>query len=408
MPTETRVDAVRGVVSPGGLLLHIGPHKTGTTAVQSAFHGAREQLHALGVTYPGPQAAPHGAVLARLGINRGWNDAIPPGPRRMWHRLCAQTSREATTNTVVVSSESLCHAGPRQATAVCQELRPGPVTVVITLRPLADILPSAWQEYVKSGWTVGYDEFLQSVLRDRPAADGPTPTFWQRHAHGRLVRRWTSVVGADSVVVIVADPKEPDLVLDAFESLLGLPEDTLIADAGPINRSLRAAEIELLRAVNEEAHRSVPWEVFNALQREGGNPALVEGRLPRPAEVPIGLPAWAGEMAAEFGRASITEIRRHGVRIIGDLETLGSPGRTSAVDTPMPDHVDSDVVRVYARGMVAAVRRCLGRSPDLSVDEDLLGQLAADIDAMSGDRTIVEAARRLGELLVVGTSAVAR
>jgi hypothetical protein len=408
VPTETSVDAARGVVPPGGLLLHIGPHKTGTTAVQSAFHAAREQLAALGVTYPGPQAAPHGAVLARLGINRGWNDAIPPGPRRMWHRLCAQTSPAATSNTVVVSSESLCHAGPRQATAICEELRPGPVTVVITLRPLADVLPSAWQEYVKSGWTVGYDEFLQSVLRDRPAADGPTPTFWQRHAHGRLVRRWSSVVGADSVVVIVADPQDPDLVLDAFENLLGLPEHTLIADAGPINRSLRAAEIEFVRAVNAEAHRSVPWEVFNALQREGGNLALVEGRVPRAAEAPIGLPTWAGEVAAEYGRASITEIRRHGVRIIGDLETLGSPGRATGVDTPMPDHVDSEAVRVYAGGVVAAVRRGLARNPDLSVDEDLLARLAADIDAMSGDRAIVDAARRLGELLVVGSSAVPR
>lgn len=376
--------------------------------MQSAFHAARERLHALGVTYPGPQAAPHGAVLARLGINRGWNDAIPPGPRQMWQRLCAQTSPAATSNTVVVSSESLCHAGPRRAAAVCEELRPGPVTVVITLRPLADILPSAWQEYVKSGWTVGYDEFLQSVLRDRPAADGPTPTFWQRHAHGQLVRRWSSVVGADSVVVIVADPKDPDLVLDAFEDLLGLPEHTLIADAGPINRSLRAAEIEFVRAVNAEAHRSVPWEVFNALQREGGNLAVVEGRVPRASETPIGLPTWAGEVAAEFGWASITEIRRHGVRIIGDLETLGSPGRTAGLDTPMPDHVDSDVVRVYAGGLVAAVRRCLGRHPDLSVDEDLLGRLAADIDAMTGEQAIPDAARRVGELLVVGASAVAR
>jgi hypothetical protein len=408
VPTETGVDAEAAVVPAGGLLLHIGPHKTGTTAVQSAFHAARDHLDELGVTYPGPRAAPHGAVLARLGVNRGWNDAIPPGPRRMWHRLCAQTSAAATANTVVVSSESLCHAGPRQAAAICEELRPGPVTVVITLRSLAEILPSAWQEYVKSGWTVGYDDFLTSVLRDRPAADGPTPTFWQRHDHGRLVRRWSSVVGAESVVVIVADPEAPGLVLQAFESMLGLPAHTLAADAGARNRSLRAAEIELVRAVNHEAHRSVPWEVFNALLRDGANLALVEGRVPSPSETAIGLPTWAGEAAATFGRESIAEIRRHGVRIIGDLDTLGSPGRSSGSVTRMPDHVDSHVVRVYAAGLVDAMRRSLARSPDLSVDEVLVGRLVAEIDDAQGDVVTVKAARYIGELLVAGASAVAR
>jgi hypothetical protein len=321
--------------------------------------------------------------------------------------LCEQTSVSATANTVVVSSESLCHAGPRQATALCEELRAAPVRVVITLRPLAEIVPSAWQEYVKSGWTVAYEEFLQSVLRNRPAADGPTPTFWQRHDHGRLVRRWSSVVGAESVVVVVADAHEPDHVLRAFESLAGLPARTLVAGVGPVNRSLRAAEIEFVRAVNHEAHQLVRWEVFNALLREGANLALVEGRVPDPGEPSIGLPRWAGDAAAEFGRDAITEIRREGVHVIGDLEALVSVGRAAGTDVTMPQHVEAEVLRAYAGGLVQAVQRSLERTPGVGVDDAVMGQVVASIDAVRGSVSTVEAARLIGELLVTGSSAVA-
>jgi hypothetical protein len=42
----------------GARLLHIGPHKTGSTAVQGAFHLARERLAAQGVVYPGQGRQP--------------------------------------------------------------------------------------------------------------------------------------------------------------------------------------------------------------------------------------------------------------------------------------------------------------------------------------------------------------
>ena len=37
----------------GALLLHIGPYKTGTTAIQQALHDARPSLRERGIIYPG-------------------------------------------------------------------------------------------------------------------------------------------------------------------------------------------------------------------------------------------------------------------------------------------------------------------------------------------------------------------
>ena len=48
------------LLPPQAVLLHIGPHKTGTTAVQSALASARPRLKTAGVLYPG--RADHPAV----------------------------------------------------------------------------------------------------------------------------------------------------------------------------------------------------------------------------------------------------------------------------------------------------------------------------------------------------------
>ncbi len=68
MPNAPKV--VEPWVPRGGLLLHIGPHKTGTTALQAAFAEARPRLETFGVSYPGQHAAPHGAAMARLWLRR--------------------------------------------------------------------------------------------------------------------------------------------------------------------------------------------------------------------------------------------------------------------------------------------------------------------------------------------------
>ncbi len=307
-------------VPQGGLLLHIGPHKTGTTAVQSAFVASRDRLRGLGVVYPGTTSAPHGAVMSRLGTRRGWNDAIAPGPIEAWEQLCVET--RTAEGTVVVSSEALCHASDEQAGAVPGELRRAPARVVITLRPLEKILPSAWQEYVKSGWTTPFEQFLKHVLEAPNSPDNPTPTFWVRHDHGRLVERWTTVFGPEGVLVVVGDPQEPRLLLDAFEDAVGLPRGLLAVGAGPTNRSLTLVEAELLRQINSGAHERIAWNDFNRLLRLGGTANLVEQRTPPIGEPRLELPAWALERAREHGQRAIEVIGASGARIVGDLGQL--------------------------------------------------------------------------------------
>ena len=64
------------LLEPGTRLLHVGPHKTGTTAIQGALHLARERLAAEGVVYPGRGRQPLWPILAVTG-----QPALLGGPR---------------------------------------------------------------------------------------------------------------------------------------------------------------------------------------------------------------------------------------------------------------------------------------------------------------------------------------
>ena len=54
----------------GTHLLHIGPQKTGSTAIQGALHEARDAIREHGVVYPGPDAKPRDAAEVGLGFSR--------------------------------------------------------------------------------------------------------------------------------------------------------------------------------------------------------------------------------------------------------------------------------------------------------------------------------------------------
>ena len=59
---------------PSSIALHVGVHKTGTTALQAALADARPELIQRGVLYPGKKAAHHGAALGLMERSWGWKD----------------------------------------------------------------------------------------------------------------------------------------------------------------------------------------------------------------------------------------------------------------------------------------------------------------------------------------------
>lgn len=312
-------------IPAGACLVHIGFDKTGTTSLQAAFHTDRARVRSAGVVYPGTEPYHKSAGIA-ITEARG-NTGDPPVTMAAWRELCAEV-RSAQRQRVFVSSEWLCRATDQQAQRVVRGLGGERVHVVATIRPLAKILPSAWQQYVKDGYVGDYESWLDGTLRGTPY-ESPTPWFWIRHRHEAVLARWASVVGPSRVTAIVVDEHDHELLLRQFEALLALPDGFLVAPAASgRNTSLTWPEAELMRRINTE-FRDRGWsdELYSAAVRAGILPRLAGARPELTDRTPINTPRWALERAAEIGATAADAIEASGIRVLGDLASLGAPPR---------------------------------------------------------------------------------
>ena len=342
----------------GSVLLHIGPHKTGTTSVQSAFHIARRELSRRGIHYAGPDR--HPVIAAQAAIEQPGRQGQRKHPIARWEALLAEIARNRA-ELVVLSSEWFADAGPDAIQRIIGELGADRVHVVVTLRPVVRVLPSQWQQYLAAGSTVGYTSWLESVFG--PPAAVVTPTFWHRHRHDLLVKRWMSVVGAARITVVVVDDVDRRAVLRAFEMLTGLREGVLVAEPDRANRSFTAPEADLLREMNARLAAEIDDPNLRLNLGLYGAAAALRLREPGAREPRIETPAWALERAVEVGNEIVAGLQGSGVLVIGNLGSLiGAPepevGATDAVAgsprAAAPDIDWPDIVGAAGMGALTA------------------------------------------------------
>ena len=263
----------------GSRILHIGPPKTGTTALQAAFHLGRDRTERQGVHYASHGRHAMTAVLAGIQQPSPWtHDRKPPSTLELEPALA--DIRGSTARRVVLSSEFFADATPEAIRRVVSEIGPEQIQIVVTLRPLAKIMASQWQQYVQNQLTIGFDDWLDGVM-NRPRGK-VTPTFWKRHRHDELVARWAEVVGPDRLTVVALDDADRDMVLRVFERLTGLAPGTLITEPDLSNRSMTVPEIEILRAFNATFKKErLPAPLYSRIMRFGAAATCGPGRRAR-------------------------------------------------------------------------------------------------------------------------------
>ena len=344
------------LLPPGTRLIHTGSHKTGTSAVQGAFELARDRLPEHGVSYFG--AAPgrtylEGA-LAVTGRKPQLGKQVPDLSH--WTALTAAVAAEGDRRVLV--SSAFFGDGDEKATSRVVEGFSGdwPLHIVITLRPLAKVMASQWQQYVQNGLRMRYEDWLDAKL-SRPPDEPPTPLFWHRHRHDRLVGRWAEAAGADRVTVVVVDESDRMMVLRTFEAMLGLPGGLLVPDAATANRSLSLAEAELIRLLNEEAKQGKwPEQVYARLVRSGAINHLKRGYQPGPGDQRIVTPPWALKRVGEIGAEIAAGISALGVRVIGDVSSLGAtPAGTADKGPDLPLEVPGIPPRAAAQAVLGVI-----------------------------------------------------
>ena len=317
----------------GTRLVHIGPHKTGTTSLQAALYLGRPAMLEQGVRHAGRGRNPSTEVRAVTGQASTYSEDAAP-PIRHWRGLVREVER-AREQRVVISSEFFSWAEPDAIRRIVSDLDPAHVQVAVTLRPLVRIIPSMWQQNVQAGATTPFDAWLDRLFNPPPGK--ANRAFWFLQRHDELIARWAEVVGPENVTVIVVDERDHAMVLRVFEQLLGLRKGTLASVPDLANRSLTMPEAEAVRAFNIAAKSEGLSKAQQARAMRLGAAQVMKLRKPEPDEPRVLAPQWAIDRACEVAREMIGTIATSGVRVVGDLEALALAPESGADTTQRPD-----------------------------------------------------------------------
>lgn len=224
--------AQRSIAGARLLVLHIGTHKTGTSALQTFLYRQSEALAAKSVHYLRAGQGAGRAHHALAWAVRGYKGA----QMSVWDEVRAElAASRAQIN--VISSEAMWFANPEAVRAQLEGA--GETRIVVYLRRQDKYLQSLYKQAVASGRKADFRSWLES---HRNRGDYLT-----------VLRAWAAAFGAEALTVRPHERsgRTIDIVKD-FAGLLGLDAKTDLNRAKPVwqNPSPRRELLELIRAVN--------------------------------------------------------------------------------------------------------------------------------------------------------------
>ena len=319
--------------------VHIGAPKTGTTYVQDRLALNVAELGRNGVLYPGqvgrdPSSFHFRAALDLLGQDWGGEPGHAAGA---WDAMVRKARRHP--GKVLISHEILAPAGREHVERLTHDLRNAEVHVVYSVRDLGRQLPAAWQESIKQGRRWTFRRFLDKVEQGEA-------WFGKAFDLPRVLNTWGANLPPERVHVVTfpRSRKDPTLLWRRFCTAFDIDPAWAPQNSERANRSLGAAETQLIRQLNQRMGRSPGSDRrYDVLIKE----MLAQGELAQRRSRKVTLPPERYEWAEHQAELWIDWIRGSGIDLIGELDDL-RPQRP-AEDAPWlnPD-------RVQARPMLDA------------------------------------------------------
>lgn len=344
------------------VVLHVGLPKSGTTFLQHGLGRNAEALADRGVLYPQTSDdVMFRAALDVRGNHKAW------GRRRRdvagaWDFLCATARRHA--GTTIVSHELLAPACRRQVDAALSMLQGLDVHLVVTARDPVRQLVSEWQEGVKHGRRLTFTEFEAAV---RSGQGDLAHRFAAAQALPEVLHRWGRHLPSDRVHLVVGPPvgSSPERLWHAFAGVVGFDPAGFPVGRGPLNESLGADEVDLLRRVNIALDGRLPQPAYGRLAKHRLAHQLLAGRRSRPLQAPHRVRDALTDVAEQW----VKEVERSGWTVHGSLSDLVPLPLTEP--GPGPDTVDPHAQVALAADVVAA----------LLLDLEAAHAEAADVEA---------------------------
>ncbi|GAA2615838.1 hypothetical protein SMC26_09770 [Actinomadura fulvescens] len=306
-------DPARSVV-----YLHVGSPKSGTTFLQQILWRNRAELGRAGVLLPARSfQGQQRAVWDLRDLEQHPADPAPPWTG-LWDRL-AQQVLKSPQPTAIVSHETLASLDERQIKRAVEAFHPAEVHVVYTMRDLAGLLPSEWQEYVKHRCLLDYEAWISEVIDGGPEV-GVGQWFWRVHDAPEVLRRWSTAVPAERIhLITVPPPGAPrDLLWRRFADLVGVSPDEVDLDQAFSNSSLGFVEAELLRRVNAAVDPETPQWLYSIAVKGAYAHEVLSLRKGRKVYFPSDRRDWVDRRQLEM----IESLRAGGYDMIGDLDEL--------------------------------------------------------------------------------------
>ena len=319
----TPIDQPRAVI-------HVGAPKTGSTYLQHVLWSNRDALRASGVEVLGENQAQHyraGKDLRDIPF-----DPHDPGAdwTGAWDRM-AQRARRCDSPMVLITDEHLAAVTADQAKRAAQSLAPRRVDIVYVTRDLVGLLPSEWQEFVKHGSTLTFDDWV-TLLLDQPDA-GPGAWFWKVQDPVGVVTRWSAAVAMPRIHVIPMPPPDAprDLLWSVFCQTTGIEQSLATTPDQASNPSLSLTATEVLRRVNELLPRDFPdWHrsglVRDVLANEVLNPLGTGGRPTLTVDLQ--------SRVLDHARRTRSALPGLGCDIVGELPSVVPPTTHQPTETP--------------------------------------------------------------------------
>jgi hypothetical protein len=296
--------------------LHIGAPKTGTTFLQSVLWQYRRTWPEYDVAYPVENSDElFHATLDVRGLP--WGGVDHPELAGSWDRLCDRV--HGAESHVVLSQELLAGADKAQVPRIVESFGDREVHVIYTLRSLAAMLRSDWQEQVKHRHTADWPEYLRQVFEE-PDRSHFGHWFWGHHDAPAVLARWATALPAERIHVVVTTPAAPRRKLwTDFAGLIGLPTDLELVSNRHLNVSLGRTATRLLAGVNERVADRFDDDRYTAVVGQVFTNQVLPAAVNRD---PLTFPAELAETIRSRGRDIATLLRDGPYDVVGDPELL--------------------------------------------------------------------------------------
>jgi PAS domain-containing protein len=322
-------------LAPKTVYLHIGLHKTGTTYLQNLMRANHENMAEQDVEFTVVQGEPLQifAVWDLQGRRpRGSDDKRIGGA---WPALveAVNTSGHATA---LISEERLSLCSIKQLRKAVRSFPDSEVHVIVTVRDLARVLVSAWQEDVKNDKIWTWREYADAAADPAMVNRTPARAFWVRQDVVKICEAWEAAVPASRLhIVTVPQPPAPSrLLVDRFASVVGFDPGLFTEEPFWNNELVGVAGTEVIRRINERMEGRLNQRQYDHAIKAAIVPMLAKRTEPVRFTLPEEEMGWVGERADEMIRV----LRARGYPVVGDLEDLRPQRRAGR----RPDDASND------------------------------------------------------------------